>query len=116
MDDGPLFFPTRAHLLLCTGPRCSGRGSARLFAEAWRAIEARSLAYYKRGGSIRLTESGCLGQCSRGPTLVAYHGDASGKLAQAWYVDVDLAALLRIAKALHDGDPPPDDARRFGPR
>lgn len=113
--DGPLFFPSRAHLLLCTGPRCSRRGSAKVFAEAWRTLEARSLAYYKRGGGIRLTESGCLGCCSYGPTLAAYYGDDRGGLAQAWYVGIDEPSLVRIAEALNEGRPPPDD-KRFGPR
>ncbi|MDQ3034419.1 MAG: (2Fe-2S) ferredoxin domain-containing protein [Myxococcota bacterium] len=114
--DGPLFFPTRAHLLLCTGPRCARRGSARLFDDAWRALEARSIAYYKRGGGVRLTQAGCLGQCSHGPTLVAYHGDAQGRLAEAWYVGIDAPSLLRIAEALNAGDPPPEEEKRFGPR
>lgn len=113
--DGPLFFPARAHLLLCTGPRCSRRGSGRVFEDAWSALEARALAYYKRGGTVRLTASGCLGQCSHGPTLVAYHGDAQGRLSEAWYVGIDAPALLRIARALHDGEPPPGE-NRFGPR
>jgi (2Fe-2S) ferredoxin len=113
--DGPLFFPARAHLLLCTGPRCARRGSPRVFQEAWQTLERRSLAYYKQGGSVRLTESGCLGCCAHGPTLVAYHGDESGALAHAWYVGVDTPSLLRIAQALQDGDPPPEE-KRFDPR
>lgn len=109
--DGPLFFATRAHLMLCTGPRCSRHGSPRVFQDAWRELETRSLAYYKTGGSIRLTESGCLGQCSHGPALAAYYGDPQGGLAQAWYVGVDARSLVELAKALHDGAPPSDRGR-----
>lgn len=119
MDEGPLFFATRAHLLLCTGPRCARRGSPRVLESAWRELESRALAYYKRGGSIRLTESGCLGQCSHGPTLVAYHaddqGETTGALRESWYVGVDAPQLVDIAEALHRGGPPPGRGR-FGPR
>jgi (2Fe-2S) ferredoxin len=115
MTDGPLFYPTRAHLLLCTGPRCARAGSAAVFRDGWEELERRSLAYYKRGGSIRLTEAGCLGVCSHGPTLVAYHGDPRGGLAEAWYVGVGKTELVEIAEALHDGQEPPERGR-FGPR
>jgi (2Fe-2S) ferredoxin len=115
VDDGPLFFPTRAHLLLCTGPRCSRRGSPRVFHDSWRELESRSLAYYKRGGSIRLSESGCLGCCAHGPTLAAYYDDGEGRLAQAWWVAMTAEQLLEIAKAIHDGRALPD-RNRFGPR
>lgn len=115
MNDGPLFYATRAHLLLCTGPRCSRRQSPRVLEVAWRELERRSIAYYKRGGSIRLTEAGCLGQCSHGPTLAAYYGEASGKLAEAWYVGVDANEVVAIAEALHTGAPLPARGR-FGPR
>ena len=115
MDQPPLFFATRAHVLLCTGPRCSRRGSARVLETAWRELEGRALAYYKSGGSIRLTEAGCLGQCSHGPTLVAYHGDEQGRLREAWYVGVDAPQVISIAEALHDGSALPERGR-FGPR
>lgn len=87
-----------------------------MFAEAWRTLEERSLAYYKHGGGVRLTESGCLGCCSYGPTLAAYYGDERGALAQAWYVGIDAPSLVRIAEALDAGRPPPDDDKRFDPR
>ena len=41
-------------------------GGAELFANAWQDLETHRLAYYTRGGSLRLTESGCLGACARG--------------------------------------------------
>ena len=82
-----------------------------MFAEAWSELERRSLAYYKTGGSVRLTESGCLGACSHGPTLAAYHAGPDGSLAQAWYVGMDGRAVLRVAEALHRGEPAPDEQR-----
>jgi (2Fe-2S) ferredoxin len=113
--DEPLFFATRAHVLVCTGPRCGRAGSRRVFDEAWRALEREGLAYYKRGGSVRLTESGCLGQCAHGPALAAYHGDAQGALAESWFVQVDAPRVVEIARALHDGTALPERGR-FGPR
>lgn len=115
MSEAPLFFPTRAHLLLCTGPRCARRGSPRVLEDAWRELESRALAYYKRGGSIRLTEAGCLGQCSHGPTLAAYCSDEAGALREAWYVGVDARQVVEIAEAAHLGATLPDRGR-FGPR
>ncbi len=109
----PRFFPTRGHLLLCTGPTCTGLGARRLFAALWRRLEAEHLAYYKRGGSIRLTESGCLGACGFGPTLACYarRGD---RLEEAWYARADEARALAVARAVHEDRPLPEDDR-YGP-
>ena len=116
MDDAPLFYPTRAHLLLCTGPRCARAGSTEVFRDAWQTLERRSLAYYKRGGSIRLTEAGCLGQCSHGPTLAVYHASEGGpderaSLSEAWYVGVDARTVVEVAEAAHLGAPLPSRGR-----
>lgn len=110
----PPYFPTRAHLLLCTGPRCARGGSTRLFASAWSALEARGLAYYKTHGSVRLTESGCLGACDHGPTLACYASTKDG-LVEGWYDHADLGLVLEVAERAHHGEPLPDE-RRFGPR
>jgi (2Fe-2S) ferredoxin len=110
----PPYYPTRAHLLLCTGPRCARSGSARLFADAWSALEARGLAYYKTGGSVRLTEAGCLGACDHGPTLACYASAKEG-LAEAWYDHADLQLVLDVAERAYREEPLPAD-RRFGPR
>ena len=116
MSEGPLFYATRAHLLLCTGPRCTRRGSPRVLEQAWSELESRALAYYKRGGSIRLTEAGCLGQCSHGPTLAVYHAseggpDERGSLSEAWYVGVDARTVVEVAEAAHLGAPLPSRGR-----
>jgi len=109
---GPLFFETRAHLMVCTGKRCRERGSAALFERLWSAMEREGLAYYARGGAVRLTESGCLGACSHGPNATCYFAasyfaasDDAGrpKLDQAWYADMDGPRLLELARALNDG-------------
>jgi (2Fe-2S) ferredoxin len=113
--DEPIFFPTRAHVLLCTGPRCARAGSRRVLDLANAELERRRIAYYKDGGTVRLTEAGCLGACSYGPTVAAYHGDAQGGLAEAWYVGMDAAKVVRLAEALHLGEPLPVEGR-FGPR
>jgi (2Fe-2S) ferredoxin len=105
----PPYFPTRGHLLLCTGPRCSRVGSQRLFREASDQLERRRLAYYKEGGTVRLSEAGCLGACGHGPTLACYRG--SVQLEQAWYCAADLPLVLRIAEAIQNETPLPDDRR-----
>ncbi len=110
MSELPPFIPTRAHLLVCTGPSCRRVGGAELFANAWQDLETHRLAYYTRGGSLRLTESGCLGACARGPNVAVYH-DADGRLEQAWYIRMDRGALLRLSRALHDGAPLPPQNR-----
>lgn len=109
--DGPIFFATRAHVLLCTGPRCARAGSRRVLEQVTNALERTSVAYYKDGGSVRLTESGCLGACAYGPTAVAYHADGAGGLSEAWYVGMDAPRLVRLATALHRGATPPEDGR-----
>jgi len=109
MSGLPLFFETRAHLLVCTGPSCRRAGSLALFAEATTDLEARRLAYYA-GGSLRFTESGCLGACSTGPTVAAYYADGE-TLAQAWYTRMDREKVLVLAQALHDGAALPIDGR-----
>ena len=94
------------------GLRC--HRSTRLFETAWSELEARGLAYFKTGGSIRLTESGCLGACEHGPTLACYSTSAED-LVESWYDHVDLPLLLEIAERAHRGEALPED-RRFGGR
>ena len=101
----PAFFPTRAHVLVCTGPSCSGRGSRGLFATLWRRFERERLAYYA-GGSLRLTECGCLGACSFGPNLVCYV-DGS----EAWYAGMDEEQTMELARSLRDRTPLPEHGR-----
>lgn len=107
----PLFFATRAHLLVCVGPQCSKRGSRELLGRATAHLEAQKLAYYKEGGTLRLTATGCLGACAHGPNLTAYYGDENGQLREAWYAGVDDARLKSIAEALHAGTEPPAEGR-----
>ncbi|MVN85836.1 (2Fe-2S) ferredoxin domain-containing protein [Deinococcus sp. HMF7620] len=111
----PKFFATRAHLLVCQGQSCQGRGSALLYKALWNHLERQSLAYYKKGGSLRLTESGCLGACSYGPTLCVYRPKpAGGGLEEAWYAAVDFPLATRIAGAAHEETPLPEE-HRYGP-
>jgi (2Fe-2S) ferredoxin len=96
-------------LLVCTGPRCSRVGSQRLFRDATSVLERRRLAYYKDGGTVRLSEAGCLGACDHGPTLACYRGDT--RLEQAWYFGADLALVTKLAEAVQDQTPLPDERR-----
>ncbi len=109
--DEPIFFSTRAHVLLCTGPRCAMAGSRRVLNEATDALEQRRVAYYRQGGTVRLTEAGCLGACAFGPTVAAYYAQPDGQLTEAWYVGMTTDKVVALAEALHDGEPPPEDGR-----
>lgn len=109
----PKYFPTAGHLLVCQGPNCQARGSAPLYQALWRALDQGHLAYYKSGGNVRLTESGCLGACSYGPALCVYR-EHGGKLEQGWYAGVDFPLALALAQAVHQGAELPED-RRYGP-
>jgi (2Fe-2S) ferredoxin len=109
----PYFFATAAHILVCTGSHCAGRGSGALFGALWQGLEQEKLAYYKSGGNLRLTQSGCLGACQDGPTVACYFRRA-GALAEAWYSGMDYPDTMNLARALHRGDDLPQK-KLFGP-
>ncbi|HWG85809.1 MAG TPA: (2Fe-2S) ferredoxin domain-containing protein [Deinococcales bacterium] len=107
----PEFFPTRAHLLVCTDPSCRDRGADLLYRALWQGLERERLAYYQRGGNLRLTEAGCLGACRFGPNITCYYRKG-GELREAWYHGMDYPAAMALARALHAGEEPPAE-RRF---
>jgi (2Fe-2S) ferredoxin len=109
----PRYFPTRGHLLLCQGPNCQARGARLLHTALWNALEKGALAYYKTGGTVRLTESGCLGACAAGPTLCVYR-ERGGSLEQGWYGAVDFTLARRVAQAVQDETDLPGEGR-YGP-
>ena len=113
MTNGPKYFKTSGHLLLCRGNNCQQRGSVLLQQALWKALERDGLAYYKQGGSVRLTESGCLGACSFGPTLCVYR-ERGGALEEAWYAAVDFPLARAVAQAVQDGAELPPE-HRYGP-
>ncbi|MFT2721831.1 (2Fe-2S) ferredoxin domain-containing protein [Deinococcus sp. A31D244] len=108
------YFRTNGHLLVCQGPNCQARGSALLHKALWNHLERESLAYYKRGGTLRLTESGCLGSCSFGPSLCVYRAAPGVGLEEAWYAAVDFPLAARIAQAVHEQGPLPAE-HQYGP-
>ena len=111
----PLFFETRAHVLVCTSVNCARAGARRVFEATWKALEERKVAYYRDGGTVRLTESGCQGACGHGPNAIVYFVDAGGALREGFYAGLDATRLLEIAEAVHAGrDPGP--ANRYGGR
>lgn len=124
----PPYFRTSAHLLVCQHTNCKARGGDLLYKALWNALDTSRLAYYKTGGSVRLTESGCLGACSYGPVMCVYRqrpgqagegqaqGGASGEpqLEEAWYAAADFPLAMAVAQAAHDGAALPED-RRYGP-
>lgn len=110
---GPKYFPTAGHLLLCQGQSCQSRNSRLLHQALWQALEREHLAYYKSGGRVRLTESGCLGACSFGPSLCVYR-EHGGQLEQGWYAAVNFLLALSVARAVQDGEELPTEGR-YGP-
>lgn len=113
--DAPPYFSTHGHLLVCVGPRCARAGSQRLYRDATSALEKRQLAYYTGEGTVRLTESGCLGACGHGPTLACYASRDGGRTLEAgWYHGADLPLVIDVAERVHRAQPLPS-TRRYGP-
>ncbi len=107
----PHFFPTRGHLLICTGPTCGERGR-NLYREVCIRLEETGLAYWKRGGSVRITESGCLGACEYGPTIACYASASETRPAeQAWYFNADMRLAEAIARSVHESIEFPSESR-----
>ncbi len=100
---------TSAHVLICVGPRCTERGARNMYGEVWAAFEKERLAYYQTGGSVRLTEAGCLGACEFGPTVACYsstglRSETGGELlTQTWRVNMTTERIVDLARSIHDG-------------
>ena len=109
----PKYFPTSGHILICQNSSCQSRGSGLLHKALWNHLERENLAYYKKGGTVRLTESGCLGACSYGPTLCVYR-QRNGVLEEGWYAAVDFGVAKAVAQAVQDGTELPQ-AHQYGP-
>jgi (2Fe-2S) ferredoxin len=90
-----------AHLLVCVGPRCSSRGAREAFDEVWDQMDRERLAYYRTGGSVRLTESGCLGACDLGPTVACYQRRPDELIEQKWFVRMSVARIMELARSVH---------------
>jgi len=68
--------PFRRHIFVCVNKRdgkraCEDHGAKKALDKAKEAVKA--LPYAKREG-VRLSQSGCLGQCEHGPVAVVYPG------------------------------------------
>lgn len=108
----PKFFRTKGHLLLCQNGNCQTRGAALLHSVLTRSLEQHHLIYYKSGGTLRYTTSGCLGACSFGPIMACYRNTQEGKgLEEAWYAGVTLPLALEVAQAIQHDRPWPSQNR-----
>ena len=56
----------RKHVLVCGGSDCAERGGERLLTALKSEVRRRGLT------DVKVTKSGCLGQCEEGPHLVVY--------------------------------------------
>ncbi len=99
--DKPKFFSTHGHLMLCQNTNCVQRGADHLHRVLTVALEREHLMYYKKGGTLRYTASGCLGACSSGPVLACYR-QRDGQLEQGWYYGATLPVALEVARAVHN--------------
>lgn len=108
------YFRTSGHLLLCLNNNCRARGADLLHVALTNALENHKLAYYKTGGSLRFTATGCLGACGYGPILACYR-ERDGTLEEAWYENVTFGLALKVAKAVHEGEELPNE-QRYGPK
>jgi (2Fe-2S) ferredoxin len=106
----PTFFATQAHIQICTSSHCATRGAKPLFQAVWKGLVTEKLAYYTKGGNLRLTQSGCLGACDFGPTLACYFRREQ-QLDQAWYFGMDYPRTMQLARALHGGLELPSEGR-----
>lgn len=109
----PKFFRTNGHVLICQDTTCQRLGSPLLYRALWNHLERHSQAYYKSGGKVRLTQSGCLGACGYGPTMCVYR-QRPGGLEEAWYGAVDFPLASRVAQAVQDGTELPTE-HKYGP-
>jgi (2Fe-2S) ferredoxin len=92
---------TSAHVLVCVDGRCAVRGSQELHRALWQAMEDERLAYYRTGGSVRMTSSGCLGACDHGPTVAVYSSDTTGTVTPRWYGSMTFPETLGVVRALN---------------
>ncbi|GGJ41422.1 (2Fe-2S) ferredoxin domain-containing protein [Deinococcus roseus] len=106
----PRFFATRGHLMLCHNTSCRQKGADLLHLALTRHLEQEHLMYYKSGGSVRYTLSGCLGACSHGPVMACYRQTAQG-LEQGWYFGMTLPLALQVARSIQQQTPLPGEHR-----
>ena len=67
-----------------------------MFSKVWSALEHEQLAYYKTGGTVRCSASGCLGACAEGPTVASYPRTGEPQ----WWVGMTADATVALAAEL----------------
>jgi (2Fe-2S) ferredoxin len=64
-------------------------------------LSEQRIAYFCSGGSVRLTESGCLGACDYGPTVGTYVASPDGQHVERFYVRMTSEATIDVARRAH---------------
>jgi (2Fe-2S) ferredoxin len=67
----------------------------------WDDLEQEKLAYYRSGGSIRLTASSCLGACDFGPTVAVYAANG-GSVTPSWHYEMTEESTMAMLRRLHN--------------
>jgi sirohydrochlorin cobaltochelatase len=73
----------RKHVLVCGGSDCAERNGEELLAALKKAVRSHGLK------DVKVTKSGCLGECEEGPHVVVYPEGV-------WYSGIGLEDLDRI--------------------
>jgi hypothetical protein len=110
------YFPTSGHLLLCQHQNCRARGADLLMLALTRALEQEKLLYYKAGGSVRLTGSGCLGACGYGPVLACYRSVPASEMLSVRSRHPEMLSVRSRRPETREANPEARRSNRAGTR
>lgn len=98
--------PQKRHALACMGPRCTSRGAGNLYIHFLKRLHEQDLLRCRSG--IHASQTGCLGPCNLGPTMIVYPEGI-------WYCELTAEAIDRIVDGhFLGGEVVEEHARRPG--
>lgn len=62
--------PQKRHALACMGPRCTSRDAGNLYMHFFKRLHEQGLLRGRNG--VHAAQTGCLGPCNLGPTMIVY--------------------------------------------